>query len=170
MSFSDFIEGLDLSAYNADTESSIVGGAIRYGLQNGLSGAEILRGLQSVNLGVRRQTFFQLVRNERAQQEAGRVAIDAGLTQVPVESNIPQVAIGRPGTYVTNVQLTYRVGDAGGEYHLETRTMGVSSRAPIAPSDAISIVQNVWAEHNANYPNMAIFDLAYTGTVLHTGR
>lgn len=170
MSFSDFLEALPAEAYNADTENAIVGGAIRYGIQNEIPAAQILRGLQSINLGVRRQTFYQLVRNERANQEAGRRAIDANLLSVPQESNIPQVAMGRPGTYVTNMRITYRVGDAGGEYHLEERTMSVTSREPIAPADAMSIVQNVWAEHAANYPNLNIFDLAYMGTVLHTGR
>lgn len=170
MSFSDFLESLPAEAYNADTENAIVGGAVRYGLENGLSGAEILSGLKSIGLGVRRQTFYQLVRNERANQEAGRRAIDADLLSVPLESDIPQVAQGRPGTYVTNMRLTYRVGDAGGEYHLEERTFSVTSRQPISPADAMSVVQNVWAEHAANYPNLSIFDLAYMGTVLHTGR
>lgn len=170
MSFSDFLEQLPAEAYNADTENAIVGGAIRYGLENGISGSDILRGLQGIGLGVRRQTFYQLVRNERANQQAGRAAIDANLLSVPLESDIPQVAVGRAGTYVTNMRLTYRVGEAGGEYHLEERMMSVTSRAPISPADAMSIVQNVWAEHSANYPNLAIFDLAYTGTVLHTGR
>lgn len=170
MSFSDFLSGLDTEAFNADTESAIVGGAIRYGLQNDIAGAEILRGLQSVGLGVRRQTFYQLVRNERANIEAGRTAVDANLMAVPMESDIPQVAVGRAGTYITNIKLTYRVGDAGGLYHLEERTMSVTSRQPIAPADAMNVVGNVWAEHAANYPNLSIFDLAYMGTVKHVGR
>lgn len=170
MSFAEFWSGIEGEAYTADTESAIVGGAIRYGLQNGVSGQEILSGLQSVGLGVRRQTFYQLVRNERANIAAGLLPRESALTSVPDAASIPTVSVGRAGTYITNVRLTYRVADGTGAYHLEERTISVSSRNPIAPSEAMNVAQNVWAEHSANYPNLAIYDLSYMGTVLHTGK
>lgn len=170
MTFSEFLEGLDRAGYGAATQSTIVGGAIRYGLENNVSGAQILRGLQEIGVGVRRQTFYQLLRNERANIEAGRIPTDTGLTQVPQAGEIPAVSVGRAGTYVTNIRLTYRVADYGGEYHLEERTLSVTSRAPIAPSDAMGVAQDIWSQHAANYPNLAIYDMAYMGTVLHTGQ
>lgn len=170
MSFSDFLGGISEGAFTADTESAIVGGAIRFGLENGVTGADILRGLQSIGLGVRRQTFYQLLRNERARIAAGDLPVDIGLTQVPGANQIPELSVGRAGAYVTNIRITYRVADGSGEYHLEERTLSVTSREAIAPSEAMGVAQDIWAEHAANYPNLAIFDLAYMGTVLHTGR
>lgn len=170
MSFAEFLSGIETGAYTADTESAIVGGAIRYGVQNNISGAEILRGLQGAGLGVRRQTFYQLVRNERANIAAGFLPADVSLVEVPGAETIPTVAVGRAGTYVSNIRLTYRVADGAGNYHLEERTLSVTSRSPMAPSDAMQIAQDIWAEHSVNYPNLQIFDLAYMGTVLHTGK
>lgn len=170
MSFAEFWQGIKTGAFTADTESAIVGGAIRYGLNNGISGQQILSGLQGVGLGVRRQTFYQLLRNERANVQAGRIPLDATLTTVPDAASIPTVSVGRPGTYLTNIRLTYRVADGPGEYHLEERTLSVTSRSPMAPAQAMQTAQDIWAQHNANYPNLAIYDLAYMGTVLHTGK
>lgn len=170
MSFADFTAGLNVGAYTADTESAIVGGAIRYGIDNGMSGASILSGLQSLGLGVRRQTFYQLLRNENARIAAGLIPADVTLTEVPTAGQIPNLEVGRAGTYVTNIRMTYRVADGSGDYHLEERTISVTSRAAMAPADAMSIAQNVWAEHASNYPNLSIFDLAYMGTTLHTGK
>lgn len=170
MSFLEFLEGIDTAAYSQTTESAIVGGAIRYGLENNVSGAAMLRGLQEIGLGVRRQTFYQLLRNERANIEAGRIPEDLGLTQVPQAGEIPSVSVGRAGTYLTNIRLTYRVADYGGEYHLEERTLSITSRAPISPADAMGVAQDIWSQHAANYPNLAVYDMAYMGTVLHTGQ
>lgn len=170
MSFSEFLSGIEEGTFTADTESAIVGGAIRYGLQNNLSGQQILSGLQSINLGVRRQTFYQLLRNERANIAAGILPQSTALTEIPSAAAIPTVSVGRAGTYVTNIRLTYRVATGPGEYHLEERTLSVTSRAPIAPVDAMQVAQDIWAEHAINYPNLSIFDIAYMGTVLHTGK
>lgn len=170
MSFSDFLEGIPEGAYSADTESAIVGPAIRYGLENGLSANAMLRDLQSVGMGVQRSTFLGLVRNERARMAAGQLPADVNLTQIPNAAAIPSVQIGRYGTYASNIRVTYRVASEDGTYHLEERTLSVTSREPISPADAMGIASNIWAEHNANYPNLTIYDLAYMGTVLHAGR
>lgn len=170
MAFADFFAGIAEGQFTADTESTLVGGAIRYGVQNGLSGQTILTGLQQAGLGVRRQTFYQLLRNERANIASGLGAVDQALTSLPEASSISQVAVGRAGTYVTNLRLTYRVGESGGDYHLESRTLSVTSRDVVTPQQAMDIAADIWAEHAANYPNQAIFDMAYMGTQLHTGK
>lgn len=170
MSFSDFLEGLDTAAYSADTETAIVGPAIRYGLENGLSANQMLSDLRSVGLGVQRQTFLGLVRNERARMAAGQLPASLDLTQIPGANDIPEVAVGKAGTYASNIRVTYRVAAEDGTYHLEERTLSITSRTPVSPADAMGIAGDIWAEHNANYPNLAIYDLAYMGTVLHTGR
>lgn len=170
MSITEFLSGVDLTGFSEGTESAIVGGTIRYGLQNGVSGAEILRGLQAQGLGIRRQTFYQLMRVERANIAAGNIPADLALEQIPLDADIPRVPVGRPGTYLSNVKVTYRVSTGPGSYHLEERTISISSREVISPQQAINVTQDIWSQHQVNYPNLSVYDLAYMGTVLHTGK
>jgi hypothetical protein len=170
LSFADFWASIAEGQFTADTESTLVGGAIRYGLQNGLSGQTILGGLQQAGLGVRRQTFYQLLRNERATIAAGLGAVDQRLTELPTATAIKEVSVGRPGTYVTNIRTTYRVASGQGDYHLEQKTISVTSRTAITPQQAMDVAADIWSEHSANYPNQTILDMAYMGTLLHTGK
>ena len=167
--FADFLAGIETEGITAGAEKLVVGGAVRVGLAAGLSANQMLTDLTEAGFGLRRQDFLSLVRSMRAEAAAGLGGESAFATAVPEAGNIGAVAMGRAGTYVTNVRVTYRVSNEEGPYSIEERVISVTSQRPISPADAAGVVQDIWGQHAANYPALTLLDMSYLGTVLHTG-
>jgi hypothetical protein len=74
--------------FGVDYARAMLPSIIGAGLNEGYSGAEMLRQLQSVGLGIRTQTFYQILGNVQASAVTAGLNLGASLTALPDASEI----------------------------------------------------------------------------------
>lgn len=144
-----------LTGISGAAHSYVRGAVISAGIRAGQSANEILRGLSSVGVGVRRDQGLSIIAAERQRQSAGATA-----NQVPLGGDLGEL-LGAPppagwtGQYVHQVTAISRSRDEEGNYITHTRTLGIKSGRLLAPNEAISsgfdILNQTTPEGTATY-------------------
>lgn len=167
--FGEIISDLEGAWGEGDVDRSVLSGVVRAGLEEGLSGNAIQRGLSDAGLGVRRGVLQDLVRTIRAELAIGAAPPPVSLTELPDRNNIARVAEGREGTFRSQILITYRNAIGDGEYAIERTVFSVSSDTLMTPQDALGIAQEIWQTNSAMYGDRQLYGLEYTGTLQNMG-
>lgn len=156
---------LDAPGAAAYARGAIIGGAARAGW----SGAQTLRQLRGLGIGIRTQDFYSTWRDIRGQVAAGQTSamVPPGVTDTSaLGAAAPE---GWTGRYTHQVTATYRYTSETGERVLVTRTMGLVSDNLLSPIEASQaalglIEANGGEETEGGYPQAGeVLSLSLTG-------
>lgn len=144
----DLAEGGLESAGSYLTSRSVMASLIRTGLNEGLSGADMLRGFRAAGLGVRTQTFYQLIGQVRSTQNRlqniGQII--AGGT--PEQYEIAKLGGDGTGRYIVNVRSYYKYLDEEGDLIQGHRTTSILQRSGgLTVGKAISDTQTLLSQN-----------------------
>jgi hypothetical protein len=154
---------------DAPLTSAYQGTLIRSGLAAGLSGNQIIQGLQDAGIGTARQSMLRLISNQRALNMAGDIGPTLAWDQIPDANNIGEVAAGRPGSYYTRFRAIHQLADEEGNAYLEERWSGVYSRVPISPAQGWGVLQDIPVTDDTDIAGATVRSVEYMGTVQYTG-
>lgn len=162
--FGDILAATETGSGAVASENTLVT-LVRTGLNEGMSGNAILQGMQSVGLGLRRQSFYQLVGEVRSSLGAGAWATGVDPNTIPTSENIVSWTGGTAGKYLTRVNVYVRERIGEGEYEVARRGLSFLSNEPISPAQAIQNAQDMPTGMD-NYPSRQTLGYEYNGTYL----
>lgn len=149
--FLDFLDGLGSSDSAAtDYLSSPVGrgAVVRAGIEQGLSGAQILDAMSGAGFGMRRQDFYGLYGELSAMGQQGASIASAVASGAFDESMVADLEGGRPGTYMVNVRSVYQKRDDLGNWERGEHVTSILQRDGLdiaaALDDANELLSNIW--------------------------
>lgn len=125
-----FVEGLN-EIVGREGLAPLIGA----GLNEGLSGASMLSSLREVGMGIRTQSFYQLVGEIQAAQGSVERWADLAQDAIPQATDFVEWSGGAADTYLYRVKYAVRTGE-GGELSVQTKVFNVQSREAISPADA----------------------------------
>ncbi len=137
---------------------------VRQGLNDGLSGNEMLRQVQAAGLGIQRSSFLQLVGEVRSSASMAERWSTLPLDQVPGPEDIVDWAGGATDTYLHRVYMYVRTNEAG-QLAVERRGVSLLTREPLSPADALAMAQDLYDENadNDNYSGDQLLGAEFGG-------
>ena len=164
-----FLEGL-ADAEGADIGQSMSASLIRQGLNEGLSGNAILSAMQEAGLGIRRQSFYQLLGEVRASSALADAWSGAPLDQIPSDDLVTDWTGGRADSYLSRVYMYVRT-NVGGVLSVERRGVSIVTNELITPGDALAAAQSLYEENSEseNYANEQLLGAEFGGVYHQLG-
>jgi hypothetical protein len=132
--------------YDFSTPGAIAygrGAVIAGGVRAGQSANSILRGLQTLGIGINRAVGLDAIR-----AVAGQIAASQTAQALQLDMSSGELLTGNPpanwtGQYVHQVTGTFRTRTTGGGYELSSRTLGIKSSSALSPGEAASAAMDI---------------------------
>jgi hypothetical protein len=144
MAFLEFLSSLGESPLAASGRSMLAP-LVRQGLSEGMSANAMLRELRAAGLGLRRQSFLQLVGEVKGSTERAGAWAGVDLTAMPGADMIQEWHGGQSETYLHRVYAYYRSREAG-DLSVYRKGFSILSRSPMTPAQAIASAADLWGE------------------------
>ncbi len=140
--------------------------ALYAGLQEGLTGASMLRIMQSAGLGMRRQDFYRVLRSAKSFQAARQGASARALSGRVGDHDVGDVAGPAGQKYISVVTVHYQQ-EIDGELVNLTKDIFVRSTENLTVGQVVTRAYNVWGhlQQSERYPLGGAVGLEYGGTV-----
>jgi hypothetical protein len=143
MSFTDALFDLQGSFDSPGAIAYGRGALISAGVRQGVSANGILRGLQSLGIGMNRQSGLDTIR-----AVAGQIAASQTAQALQFDASSGELLTGTPpenwtGQYVHQVTGTFRTRTTSGGYEVSSRTLGIKSSSALSPGEAASAAMDI---------------------------
>lgn len=169
MAFTDILASV-AEAEGAGVGTPLLASMVRQGLTEGLSGSAMLNAIRDAGVGIRTQSFYQLVGEVRASAARAEQWSGAALDRLPSSELVQEWTGGQSDTYLSRVYMYVRTR-ATGELAVERRGVSIVTNELITPGDALSMAQDLYAENadNENYSNEQLLGAEFGGVYHQLG-
>lgn len=130
----------------------------------------MLGAVRQAGVGVRTQSFYQLLGEVRASAARAEQWSGAALDQLPGRELIQDWTGGQTETYLNRVYMYVRT-HVEGELAVERRGVSILTNELITPGDALSMAQDLYAEgaESDNYANETLLGAEFGGVYHQLG-
>jgi hypothetical protein len=169
VAFTDILESLT-GAAEAGADRSLLAPLVRQGLTEGLSATQMLDAVRSAGVGLRTQSWYQLVGEVRASAARAEQWSGAALDRLPTPDQVQEWSGGHTETYLNRVYMYVRTS-ATGELAVERRGVSILTNELITPGDALSMAQDLYAEgdESDNYAGEQLLGAEFGGVYHQLG-
>lgn len=131
-----------LTEYGAAYTRAMLPNLIGLGVEQGLSGAEMLRQMRAADFGIRTQTFYSLLNTVNQAIQGGATYSSFDPTQVPGETDYTPWEVQRGTGYLTRFNVLVR--DAAGNDIWLPRA--IKTPVPVAPGELMQDMADYFLE------------------------
>lgn len=169
MTFLDTLAELD-TGEGASFSRSQLGSLVGQGLDEGISGNQILREFASNGIGIRRSDGLALISQVRSAMASTDAVQSLAMDQIPTDDAVSEWSGGRADTYLYRVRMYIREGGEGG-LGLYQGNFDIVSDELITPEEAQARARDIWqsGEGQDNYADRELWGTSLGGIYHQTG-